>query len=181
MPSEEPGAVAVTRLRRSITLMPCCCRRSSKVSAAICTRSVCSTSSCKFPLIYRTWSQNYSCWIVNLIEGTRIQATSAPIFPDSTYLYGTRSSVSTGETISASSNWYGASLGAFQSLLGAAGYRLVACNLIGVNAFFVRAEFAERFADVPAEWQELYMPAAYLPYPWLGHPRSRRLIESLIA
>lgn len=77
-------------------------------------------------------------------------------------------------------DWYGASLAALHELMEASGYRLVCCNLTGVNAFFVRAELADRFPELPSDWKDLYMGAAYVPYPWFGHPRSDRMIESLI-
>lgn len=78
------------------------------------------------------------------------------------------------------SDYYGASLAAFQDLLSAAGYRLVACNLTGVNAFFVRADLAAHFQEVPSEWQCLYMPATYLVYPSFVHPSSPRTVQSLL-
>lgn len=77
-------------------------------------------------------------------------------------------------------DWYGASLGAMHALMHVHGYRLVGCNLIGVNAFFVREDFADRFPEAPDDWSSMYMAAAYFPYPWLGHPRAIRTIESLI-
>jgi hypothetical protein len=76
---------------------------------------------------------------------------------------------------------YGASLRAFVELMQPAGYRLVCCNLTGANAFFVAAPYLGAFADVPAEWQSLYMPALQLPYPWFGHPASLRTLQQLIA
>ncbi|MGY4829797.1 hypothetical protein ACVNIS_14610 [Sphaerotilaceae bacterium SBD11-9] len=79
-------------------------------------------------------------------------------------------------------DWYGASLGALHALIQPHGYRLVACNVTGVNAFFVRRDLAEgRFPEVPEDWQALYMPATYFAaYPWFGHVRSVRTIENLI-
>ncbi len=78
------------------------------------------------------------------------------------------------------SDYFGASLAAFRDLLGGAGYRLVACNLTGANAFFVRDDLASRFPEVPDEWERLYMPATYLPYPAYGHPPSLRTVRSLL-
>jgi len=79
------------------------------------------------------------------------------------------------------SDHFGASLAAFHELLAGAGYRLVACNITGANAFFVRAELSARFPEVPDDWRRLYMPAEYLPYPSFAHRASLRTIESLIA
>ncbi len=79
------------------------------------------------------------------------------------------------------SAYFGASLAAFQGLFDAHGYRLVACNLTGANAFFVRREFDLAFADVPADWRALYMPPNYLPYPGGGHPHGPRFIAALLA
>ena len=78
------------------------------------------------------------------------------------------------------SDHFGASLAAFRDLLGGAGYRLVACNLTGANAFFVRDDLASRFPEVPDEWERLYMPATYFRYPAYGHPPSLRTVRSLL-
>tara|TARA_B100000315_G_scaffold71390_1_gene65060 strand:+ start:1056 stop:1847 length:792 start_codon:yes stop_codon:yes gene_type:complete len=42
-----------------------------------------------------------------------------------------------------SSDYLGASLKSFEILLSAKGYKLVGCNLLGVNAFFVRADLVK--------------------------------------
>jgi hypothetical protein len=78
-------------------------------------------------------------------------------------------------------NYMGASLSSFADLFGTHGYRLVACNPVtGVNAFFVREEFADRFADVPADINELYA-SPYYQFQRHGHaadPRvARRALE----
>ena len=44
----------------------------------------------------------------------------------------------------AENDYYGASLQVFADMLVAAGYRLVACNVTGLNAFFVHDRFADR-------------------------------------
>lgn len=77
-------------------------------------------------------------------------------------------------------DYFGASLAAFHDLLDSAGYRLVACNLTGVNAFFVRADLALRFPEVQGEWQRLYMPATYLLYPSFVHPPSVRTVQRFL-
>jgi hypothetical protein len=58
-------------------------------------------------------------------------------------------------------DYYGASLEAMTRLAEAKGYRLVATNLLGVNAFYVRADLAgEHFAS-PATAAHLYNPMGY--------------------
>ena len=44
--------------------------------------------------------------------------------------------------------WFGASLGAYELLAGAKGYRLVHTDTRGVNAFFVRDDLLEHFRDI---------------------------------
>ncbi len=77
-------------------------------------------------------------------------------------------------------DWFGASLGAFHDLLASHGYQLVACNLTGANAFFVRRDMANFFSEVRSRWQDLYMPAAYHAWPWFGHRRDVRTLELLL-
>jgi len=79
------------------------------------------------------------------------------------------------------SAYFGASLAAFQSLFDAHGYRLVACNVTGANAFFVRREFDAAFADIAQDWRTLYMPPNYLPYTGGGHPHGPRFITAMLA
>jgi len=55
--------------------------------------------------------------------------------------------------------YFGASLIAYVQLFHKHGYSLIACNLLGINAFFVRNEFLEAFSDVPTEIDVLYNPA----------------------
>lgn len=55
-------------------------------------------------------------------------------------------------------DYHGASLAAWVERLNPA-YRLVACNLAGTNAFFVREDFADRFAIYAPE--QLYQPARF--------------------
>ena len=54
---------------------------------------------------------------------------------------------------------FGASLTALEALGRAKGYRLVHCELAGVNAFFVREDLAAECPDLPVE--ALYRPANY--------------------
>lgn len=77
-------------------------------------------------------------------------------------------------------DYFGASLVAFQDLFDEHGYRLVACNLTGANAFFVRRDFADLFPELPANWRLLVMPAEYVQFPVTGHQLSVRTIETLL-
>jgi hypothetical protein len=67
------------------------------------------------------------------------------------------------------SSYFGASLLAYVDLFEEYGYRLVVCNVTGVNAFFVRNDFASLFDDVPKLISELYMPSR----PWLYRTRKK--------
>lgn len=75
---------------------------------------------------------------------------------------------------------FSASLASYQRLLEKHGYLLVACNVTGANAFFVKNEFKTQFGDLPPDWHAIHMPANYLPYPYLGHPVNKRFIGELI-
>lgn len=60
-----------------------------------------------------------------------------------------------------STSYFGASLEAFVRLGRSKGYRLVGCNISGVNAFFVRDDLAkDHFLD-PATAEEHYEPPRY--------------------
>jgi hypothetical protein len=60
-----------------------------------------------------------------------------------------------------STSYFGASLEAFVRLGRSKGYRLVGCNISGVNAFFVRDDIAkDHFLD-PATAEEHYEPPRY--------------------
>lgn len=78
------------------------------------------------------------------------------------------------------SAYFSASLASYQRLLEEHGYFLAACNATGANAFFVRNEFKTQFTDLSPDWHAIHMPANYLPYPYLGHPVSKRFIGELI-
>jgi len=77
-------------------------------------------------------------------------------------------------------DYQGASLQAFADLFAGADYRLVACNITGVNAYFVRNEFAPAFADVPAGIATLFTPADYNWFVGQGHPPSPKTIERFL-
>jgi hypothetical protein len=55
--------------------------------------------------------------------------------------------------------YFGASLKPYDELFTMHGYKLVACNLMGINAFFVRNDFISNFDDVPNELSILFRPA----------------------
>lgn len=79
------------------------------------------------------------------------------------------------------SAYFGASLSAFHELFDKHGYMLVACNITGANAFFVKKKFSPAFDDLPSSHTSMYMPANYLPYPFEGHPNSRKFLATVIA
>ena len=58
-----------------------------------------------------------------------------------------------------SSHWWGASLTAYANLAEQHGYRLVGCDINGVNAFFVRTELCGDLFPSPATAEQLFEPA----------------------
>ena len=70
------------------------------------------------------------------------------------------------------SDQFGASLEAIADLAQRKGYRLVGCNITGCNAFFVRAELAQRRFAEAMDAAALYQPARYFLTPAFvsGHP-----------
>jgi hypothetical protein len=66
-------------------------------------------------------------------------------------------------------DYYGASLTSWAKLLSVYGYRLVTCNLNGINAFFVKEEHAAQFEDVPSEVEQVFMESSNLRVPWSLH------------
>jgi hypothetical protein len=77
-------------------------------------------------------------------------------------------------------DYCGASLQSFVDLLEPAGYDLVACNITGLNAFFVDRRFAAAFDDVPTSVAELFVPADYASVTSIGHPPSPRTVLSFL-
>jgi hypothetical protein len=55
--------------------------------------------------------------------------------------------------------YFGASLASYNKLFTLYDYKLVACNLLGVNAFFVRSDFSNLFDDTPITFHEIFNPA----------------------
>ena len=74
-------------------------------------------------------------------------------------------------------DYSGASLQSFVDLFAGRGYRLVCCNVTGINAFFVRGDHAARFADVPDDPKALFMPPDYNWFIQRGHRSDPRSIE----
>ncbi|MGH8764184.1 MAG: hypothetical protein ACRET8_00550 [Burkholderiales bacterium] len=74
------------------------------------------------------------------------------------------------------SDYVGASLQSIVDMLEKYGYRLVACNVTGANAFFVRDVHVPNFADVPEQIEELYMEADYNWFVHRGYAASPRTI-----
>ena len=72
-------------------------------------------------------------------------------------------------------DYFGASLKAFETLLGLRGYKLVGCNLSGTNAFFVREDVAKDppFC-APFTAENHYEPVRYYSAPVLSRRASRR-------
>ena len=66
-------------------------------------------------------------------------------------------------------DYMGASLVALENLARAKGYRLVGCNVAGVNAFFVREDLTGDLFASPATAEHLYQPPRYdLIYAYRG-------------
>lgn len=77
-------------------------------------------------------------------------------------------------------DYYGASLQSFVDCLTPVGYQLVACNITGLNAFFVDRRFSGRFQDVPLAVEDLFIPADYAHVTMVGHPPSPRTVLSFL-
>lgn len=77
-------------------------------------------------------------------------------------------------------DYQGASLSSFVALFDSAGYRLVACTVSGVNAFFVNNKEAPLFPSYTPE--ELYQPARYyLRYIRSGHRPSMKFLRDKLS
>ena len=77
-------------------------------------------------------------------------------------------------------DYFGASLQAYVDLFEPFGYRLVCCNVTGVNAFFVSNRHARHFDDVPTDMRELFMPPDYNWFVGCGHRTDPRSIETFL-
>jgi hypothetical protein len=77
-------------------------------------------------------------------------------------------------------DYQGASLQALADVFAASDYRLVACNITGSNAFFVRNRHASRFEDVTTSIEALFVPADYNWFFGRGHAPSPRTIARFL-
>lgn len=73
-----------------------------------------------------------------------------------------------------------ASLQAYVNVMSLYRYVLVACNITGSNAFFVRSDYASGFHDVPNTISELYSPPNDGVIYTLNHAASPRTVRSFI-
>jgi hypothetical protein len=76
-------------------------------------------------------------------------------------------------------DYFGASLLSWRDLFSQAGFRLVACNHTGANAFFVSNAHAGRFADVSENLESLYRAGTYNAFPMTGHRTSPKTVRQL--
>lgn len=74
------------------------------------------------------------------------------------------------------SDYMGASLQSIDNLISNK-YFLVACNVTGSNAFYVRRDFSHIFSDVPKTVAEKFMPANYGIVTRVGHGVSSKTVE----
>lgn len=91
-----------------------------------------------------------------------------------------RFSLAPDERWEGATDYMGCSLQSWCDLLVPTGYRLVACNVTGVNAFFVRDDLSVHFSDIPDDIQSLYMPCDYQWFLQVGHKTSPRTIQHFI-
>ena len=68
-------------------------------------------------------------------------------------------------------SYFGASLESYCKLADEKGYKLVGCNFIGSNAFFVRQDLAEKYFEGPFTAANFYEPSRYFLLTKNGHPR----------
>ena len=80
-----------------------------------------------------------------------------------------------------SDDYFGASLCSYVDLFKMHDYSLVCCSLSGANAFFVRNEHMDLFADVPKEIEHIYSAAKYflIGLDFAGHPTSLKTVENM--
>ncbi len=78
-------------------------------------------------------------------------------------------------------DYFGASLQTFIDLFDSFGFRLVCCNVTGINAFFVHKRHAALFEDVPQDAESLFMPADYNWFVRRGHSPDARSIEQFLS
>ena len=77
-------------------------------------------------------------------------------------------------------DYMGTSLQAFVDLFEGFGYRLVTCNIPGINAFFVRGDHAHHFPELTPE--QAWQPYRYYLSPIrVGQPATLRYLRDLLA
>lgn len=77
-------------------------------------------------------------------------------------------------------DYYGASISCFNDLLVENGYKCVCVNpWSGVNAFFIRTDFADKFGDVPVELCDLYVEPRLIFVANYGHKVSPKTLNRL--
>lgn len=76
-------------------------------------------------------------------------------------------------------DYFGASLSSWDDFLTSKGYRLVACNLNGTNAFYVNQRYAEKFQDVSSDISQLFIPGTHVSFPRSGHSISANMVRQL--
>jgi hypothetical protein len=78
-------------------------------------------------------------------------------------------------------DYFGCSLQTYCDLFEDRGYFLVCCNLhTGVNAFYVRKEYRDKFSEVPENVSDLFVDASYvLPPNHSFHRKSPRTLRKL--
>lgn len=77
-------------------------------------------------------------------------------------------------------DYMGASLASYQKLLAGYGYRLVCCNVTGIDAFFVKSTYMNQFSDVPTSIKDIYYPPFYRTYSQYGHPTSPKTVVEIL-
>lgn len=78
-------------------------------------------------------------------------------------------------------DYFGASLTSFSKLFQKHNYRLICCNAqSGANAFFIDRAFDDKFADIPADINELYVEPRYQLYHKHDHSHSTSTVEQLL-
>lgn len=80
-----------------------------------------------------------------------------------------------------SDDYEGASLSSFAELFKQFGYTLICCNAAtGVNAFFVKNEYAKLFPEVPKDIEDIYSKPYYFEFRKYGHNPSNKTIELIV-
>lgn len=78
-------------------------------------------------------------------------------------------------------DYFGASLASYAQLFSKFGYRLVCCNAhTGSNAFFIDEAYVDRFVDVPADIEDIYVEPRYFLYQNHGHPCATKTVEQIL-